>query len=310
MRGLPDHPAARISGRCARVGRRGACRSPRRDTGCSSPYLRGYGPTRFRDAASPRMAEQAAIGQDVIDFADALRPAAIRGGGLRLGRSRGGDRRGASSRSRARGGADRRLYDPEHVDARRRRVRPKPSRSVWYQWYFNTERGRAGLRPIGAHSAGCCGRTWSPTWHFTDETYNSHGGVVRQPGLRRRRDPFLSSPATSTRPASRGSRRWKRQLAQRPKIQAPSITLYGGRRAWLAPPARDAARRAERVRVVGSAPRRSRASGTSCRASGPKRCRPRCWKCSRRRDSPGQIPISLNTSFAARKLSIPAGIPQ
>ena len=36
------------------------------------PYLRGYGPTRFRDAASPRMAEQAAIGQDLIDFADAL----------------------------------------------------------------------------------------------------------------------------------------------------------------------------------------------------------------------------------------------
>src|SRR6266571_7238477 len=38
-----------------------------------APYLRGYGPTRFRNAASPRMAEQAAIGQDLIDFADALR---------------------------------------------------------------------------------------------------------------------------------------------------------------------------------------------------------------------------------------------
>ena len=37
------------------------------------PYLRGYGGTRFRDAATPRMAEQAAIGQDVIDFADALK---------------------------------------------------------------------------------------------------------------------------------------------------------------------------------------------------------------------------------------------
>ena len=38
-----------------------------------APYLRGYGPTRFRDAAAPRMAEQAAIGQDLIDFADALK---------------------------------------------------------------------------------------------------------------------------------------------------------------------------------------------------------------------------------------------
>src|SRR5215211_4298176 len=37
------------------------------------PYLRGYGPTRFREASAPRMAEQAAIGQDLVDFADALR---------------------------------------------------------------------------------------------------------------------------------------------------------------------------------------------------------------------------------------------
>ena len=36
------------------------------------PWLRGYGPTRFRDSAAPRMAEQAALAQDAIDFADAL----------------------------------------------------------------------------------------------------------------------------------------------------------------------------------------------------------------------------------------------
>src|SRR6266566_8546671 len=36
-------------------------------------YLRGYGPTRFLDPIGARTAEQAAIGQDVIDFADALR---------------------------------------------------------------------------------------------------------------------------------------------------------------------------------------------------------------------------------------------
>ena len=36
-------------------------------------YLRGFGPTRFLDPSAPRMAEQAAIGQDVIDFADALK---------------------------------------------------------------------------------------------------------------------------------------------------------------------------------------------------------------------------------------------
>jgi pimeloyl-ACP methyl ester carboxylesterase len=36
------------------------------------PYLRGYGPTRFRDATAPRMAQQAAIAQDLLDFMEAL----------------------------------------------------------------------------------------------------------------------------------------------------------------------------------------------------------------------------------------------
>src|ERR1051325_8972495 len=36
------------------------------------PYLRGYGPTRFRDPAEPRMAQQAAIAQDLLDFMDAV----------------------------------------------------------------------------------------------------------------------------------------------------------------------------------------------------------------------------------------------
>src|SRR5262245_20982104 len=46
-----------------------------------APYLRGYGATRFLDAATPRMAQQAAIGQDLIEFMDALeiRSAALGG---------------------------------------------------------------------------------------------------------------------------------------------------------------------------------------------------------------------------------------
>src|SRR5439155_22206713 len=36
------------------------------------PYLRGYGPTRFLDAAAPRMAQQAPVAPDLLDFMDAL----------------------------------------------------------------------------------------------------------------------------------------------------------------------------------------------------------------------------------------------
>ena len=36
------------------------------------PYLRGYGPTRFRGAAVRRSGQLAALGQDLIDLADGL----------------------------------------------------------------------------------------------------------------------------------------------------------------------------------------------------------------------------------------------
>ena len=75
------------------------------------PYLRGYGRTRFRETDTPRLAEQAAIGQDVIDFADALRLDRIVVCRLRLGRSRGLHRRRAAPRARSRGGHHRRVRD-------------------------------------------------------------------------------------------------------------------------------------------------------------------------------------------------------
>ena len=50
------------------------------------PYLRGYGPTRFLDAAAPRMAQQAAIAQDLLDFMDALGLDRVGARRLRLGR--------------------------------------------------------------------------------------------------------------------------------------------------------------------------------------------------------------------------------
>ena len=110
-----------------------------------SVYLRGYGRRGFSIARAPRTAEQAAIGQDVIDFADALKLPRIRRRRLRLGRPRRVRRRGAASRSRARRGADRRLLDPEHRHAGAAAPTPKACAALWYQWYFNTEAGRAGL---------------------------------------------------------------------------------------------------------------------------------------------------------------------
>ena len=81
------------------------------------PYLRGYGPTRFLDAATPRMAQQAAIGQDLHRLHG--RPRRARGGArrLRLGRPRRVHRGLAGARARPGAGDDRRLQRPEHRGA-------------------------------------------------------------------------------------------------------------------------------------------------------------------------------------------------
>jgi pimeloyl-ACP methyl ester carboxylesterase len=189
------------------------------------PYLRGYGPTRFLDAAAPRMAEQAAIGQDLIDFADALRLTRFAVGGFDWG-NRAACIAAALHPDRIRAGvfiggnAIQNTVAPPQASA------PEAARNLWYQWFFNTESGRATLQ---ANRRGLCKllwQTWSPGWHFTDETYNRTAAAFDNPDFV---DIVIHSYRHRVGNAA-GEERFKsveQQLAQRPKIQTPAITLYG-----------------------------------------------------------------------------------
>lgn len=189
------------------------------------PYLRGFGPTRFRDAAAPRMAEQAAIGQDLIDFADALRLTRFAVAGYDWG-----------GRAASVGAA---LY-PDRVRAAvliggntiQNIVVPPPpgdpeaERALWYQWYFNTERGRAGLT---ANRRGVCRllwETWSPGWHFSDTTFSRTAISFDNPDfvdlvIHSYRHRLGNAPGEPRFLAT------EQRLAQNPKIEVPSVVLYG-----------------------------------------------------------------------------------
>ena len=131
------------------------------------PYLRGYGPTRFLDPSAPRMAQQAAIGQDLLDLMTAL----DLGPAVLAGYDWGG--RAACIAS---------LLAPERVRGLvtiggynvQNTVRPSgpadaaQERAFWYQWYFNTERGRAGLAANRRDICRLLWREWSPSWRFDD----------------------------------------------------------------------------------------------------------------------------------------------
>jgi pimeloyl-ACP methyl ester carboxylesterase len=198
------------------------------------PYLRGYGPTRFRDAAAPRMAEQAAIGQDLIDFADALRIPRFAVAGYDWG-GRAASVAAALHPDRVRAAVliggntiQNTLTPPPPGD-------PEAERALWYQWYFNTERGRAGLT---ANRRGICRllwETWSPGWHFSDETFNRTASSFDNPD-------FVDLVIHSYRhrlgnaPGDPRFLSTEQQLAQNPKIHVPSIVLYGANDGVRKPP--------------------------------------------------------------------------
>jgi pimeloyl-ACP methyl ester carboxylesterase len=189
------------------------------------PYLRGYGPTRFLDASAPRMGEQAAIGQDLIDFADALDLPRFAVSGFDWG-NRAANIAAALHPDRIRAGVFVGGYSIQNTVAPPQASAPEAARNLWYQWFFNTESGRATLQANRKALCKLLWQTWSPGWHFTDEAYNRTAASFDNPDFV---DVVIHSYRHRIGNAA-GEERFKaieQQLAQRPKIQAPAITLYG-----------------------------------------------------------------------------------
>jgi pimeloyl-ACP methyl ester carboxylesterase len=212
------------------------------------PYLRGYGPTRFRDARAPRMAQQAAIGQDLIDLADALRLPRFAAAGYDWG-GRAAGIAAALHPDRVRAAVLIGGYTIQNTVAPPRPAAPETERALWYQWYFNTERGRAGL---SSNRRGICRllwETWSPTWHFSDDTFNRTAASFDNPDFV---DVVIHSYRHRNGNAT-GEERFtdmEKRLALRPQIEVPSIVLYGGDDGIARPAADSPAERASFTSLV------------------------------------------------------------
>jgi pimeloyl-ACP methyl ester carboxylesterase len=198
------------------------------------PYLRGYGATKFRDSAAPRMAEQAAIGQDVIDFADALSLPRFAVSGYDWG-GRAAAIAAALYPDRVRATVLIGGYTIQNTVAPQPPAAPAAEHRIWYQYYFNTERGRAGLTTNRHAICRYLWQQWSPSWRFTDDTYNRTAPSFDNPDFV---DVVIHSYRHRIGNAP-GEERFKdveARLATRPRIQAPSITLYGAEDGIARPP--------------------------------------------------------------------------
>jgi pimeloyl-ACP methyl ester carboxylesterase len=190
------------------------------------PYLRGYGETRFLSAATMRSGQQAAMGRDTLDFMDALRiPNAVLVGFDWGGRA--ACVAAAMWPERVRGLVSCNGYTIQDIAASVKPTAPEQENRMWYQYYFHTERGRAGLTANRHDLCKLLWKLWSPNWKFDDATYDRTAASFDNPefvdvvihSYRHRFGYVAGDPMFDSIEAA---------LAKQPKINVPSIVLQGG----------------------------------------------------------------------------------
>ena len=96
----------------------------------------------------------------------------------------------------------------------------------WYQWYFQTERGRAGLTQNRRDIARLLWQLWSPNWRFDDATFEATAQSFDNPDfvdvtIQSYRHRYAAAPGDPAVEALEHS------LAGQPKITVPTIVLHG-----------------------------------------------------------------------------------
>ena len=189
------------------------------------PYLRGYGPTRFRDPSTPRSGEQAAMGADLMALMDAL--------GIERAVFAGYDWGGRAAcvgaalwPDRCAGLVSVNAYLIQDIARAMVPARPEREVPLWYQYYFQLERGRAGLAANRREIARILWQQWSPNWHFDDATFERSAAAFDNPDYV---DVVIHSYRHRFGLAD-GDPQYadlQRRLASLPAITVPTVTLDG-----------------------------------------------------------------------------------
>ena len=189
------------------------------------PYLRGFGPTRFLSDATPRSGEQAALGADLLALMDAMAiPRAVLAGYDWGGRA--ACVVAALWPKRCAGLVSLNSYNIQNIATAMTPDTPENERSLWYQYYFHNERGRAGLTADRRAFCRLLWKLWSPTWPFDEATFERSAASFDNPDFvevviqsyRHRFGLVAGDPALLD---------IEKRLAAQPAITVPSITFDG-----------------------------------------------------------------------------------
>src|SRR5215813_2635761 len=145
------------------------------------PYLRGYGPTRFLARETPRSGQQAALGNDLKELMDALALERVVLAGYDWG-GRAACIVAALWPERVRGLVSANGYNIQDIAASAKPASAEQEHRLWYQYYFHTERGRAGLAANRREFCRFIWQLWSPNWRFDND---AHFGAENRPSRSR-----------------------------------------------------------------------------------------------------------------------------
>jgi pimeloyl-ACP methyl ester carboxylesterase len=197
------------------------------------PYLRGHGTTRFLSASTPRDAEQVVFALDILALMDALHIDSAVLGGFDWG-SRTADIIAALWPDRCKALVSVTGYLITDVAADKQPLPPRTEWAWWYQYYFATARGERGLRKYRHDLAKLVWSFNSPTWHFSDATFDRTATAFDNPDY----VPIVIGNYRMRLGLVKGERRYaaqERALAGSPAIAVPAVTLDGERDPFTPP---------------------------------------------------------------------------
>ena len=189
------------------------------------PYLRGYGPTRFLSSDTFRNGQPAALAVDITDLMDALKIRKAILAGFDWG-GRTGDIIAALWPERCKGLVSVSGYLIGSQEAGKQPLPPKAELQWWYQFYFATERGRAGYDKYRHDFSKLIWQIASPKWNFDDATFDRSAAAFDNPD-------HVAIAIHNYRwrlGLADGERKFddlEKRLAAAPAITVPTITMEG-----------------------------------------------------------------------------------
>jgi pimeloyl-ACP methyl ester carboxylesterase len=189
------------------------------------PHLRGYGTTRFLSGDTPRNGQQSAIAADIIALMDALKIETAILGGCDWG-ARTVNIMAALWPERCKAMVSVSGYLIGSQEVNRMPLPPKAELDWWYQFYFATERGRAGYETYRREFSQLIWQLASPKWAFDDATFARSAAALDNPD----HVAIVIDNYRWRLGLAAGERRFdtlEKRLAAGPVITVPTITLEG-----------------------------------------------------------------------------------